>query len=193
MGDPRRLKKKYKNPIHPWQEARIEEEKSLIKNYGLKNKREIRKMEAVLRKFTEQAKKLIVTRNVQAEKERAVMLKRIYEMGFTQNPNPQLDDALALTLDKIMDRRLQTIVYRKGYANTIKKARQMITHGHILVGEKKISSPGYLVSRAEEELVIIDPKSKFASPEHPERNVQKKEKKKTEKNESPRREGRERK
>ncbi|MEM3370717.1 MAG: 30S ribosomal protein S4 [Candidatus Woesearchaeota archaeon] len=180
MGDPRRLRKKYKNPIHPWQAERIEAEKALIKNYGLKNKREIRKMEAVLRKFTEQAKKLIVAKNIQAEKERAIMLKKLYEMGFTQNPNPQLDDALALTLDKILDRRLQSIVYRKGFANTPKKARQMITHGHILVGERKISSPGYLVSRVEEELVTISPDSKFASPDHPERNVQKKGEKKKE-------------
>jgi small subunit ribosomal protein S4 len=175
MGDPRRLKKKYKTPIHPWQSARIEEEAVLIKNDGLKNKREIWKMEAVLRRFTELAKKVIKASNAQAEKERANMLEQLYLMGLTDKKDVQLDDALSLKINNVMERRLQTIVYKKGYANTMKKARQFITHGHVLVGDRKISSPGHIVTRAEEEKVAIVPESPFASAEHPERTVQRKE------------------
>ena len=41
MGDPKRLRKKYETPSHPWEEERIKRETELMKKYGLKNKREI--------------------------------------------------------------------------------------------------------------------------------------------------------
>ena len=40
MGDPRKLRKKYYPPSHPWQKIRIDEEKILMKDYGFKNKKE---------------------------------------------------------------------------------------------------------------------------------------------------------
>jgi len=39
MGDPRRLKKKYKKPSHPFQKQRIEEELRYLGEYGLRSKR----------------------------------------------------------------------------------------------------------------------------------------------------------
>jgi len=39
MGDPRKLRKKYNTPMHPWQGQRIKEENEILKQYGLKNKR----------------------------------------------------------------------------------------------------------------------------------------------------------
>ena len=44
MGDPRRLKKRYSAPSHPWQKERIEEEIVLTREYGLRNKKEIWKL-----------------------------------------------------------------------------------------------------------------------------------------------------
>ncbi len=41
MGDPKFSRKKYETPNHPWQTARIKEEKDICKKYGLKNKTEI--------------------------------------------------------------------------------------------------------------------------------------------------------
>ena len=59
MGDPRRLKKKYNTPQHPWQKTRIETEAVLRKEYGLKNKKEIWKMATQFKNFSDQAKRLI--------------------------------------------------------------------------------------------------------------------------------------
>lgn len=42
--------------------------------------------------------------------------------------------------------RLDNLVYRLGLANSIRQARQMVTHGHILVNGKKIDIPSYGVS-----------------------------------------------
>ena len=69
-----------------------------------------------------------------------------------------------------MERRLQTIVMKKGLARTIKQARQMITHKHIIVGNKVIPSPSYLVTVDDESRILYSPRSKFNDVEHPERN-----------------------
>ena len=47
---------------------------------------------------------------------------------------------------KLLERRLDNVVYRLKMATTRTQARQIITHGHILVNGKKIYSPSFLVS-----------------------------------------------
>ena len=59
MGDPRRTRRKYAQPDHPWQKERIDEEKKLMKEYGFRNKTEIWKVGEFLRNATAQAKKLV--------------------------------------------------------------------------------------------------------------------------------------
>ena len=61
-----------------------------------------------------------------------------------------LDDILSLTVRDFLERRLQTLVFRKGLAKTPKQARQLIVHGFIAVNGIKQVSPGRLV-RADEE------------------------------------------
>ncbi|WP_291648281.1 30S ribosomal protein S4 [Clostridium sp.] len=50
-------------------------------------------------------------------------------------------EALLLRLES----RLDNLVYRMGFANSIRAARQMVNHGHILVNGKKIDIPSYKV------------------------------------------------
>ena len=58
MGHPKLRKKTYQKPTHPWQKERIEEEKTLLKEFGLKNKKEVWRVNSLLRKHKRQAKKL---------------------------------------------------------------------------------------------------------------------------------------
>lgn len=44
-----------------------------------------------------------------------------------------------------LESRLDNLVYRMGFANSIRAARQMVNHGHILVNGKKIDIPSYKV------------------------------------------------
>ncbi len=44
---------------------------------------------------------------------------------------------------KLLESRLDNIVYRIGFANTRRAARQLVNHGHILVNGKKINIPSY--------------------------------------------------
>ena len=53
MGDPKILRKKFESPSHPWQKSRIEEERQLIREYGLKNKSEAWKMRSKAKNFAE--------------------------------------------------------------------------------------------------------------------------------------------
>ena len=67
----------------------------------------------------------------------------------------------ATNLKEILERRLQPIVFRKGIAQTPYQARQLITHGHILVNNNVIKKPGFFVNSIDVEKVELDPKSTF--------------------------------
>jgi small subunit ribosomal protein S4 len=128
-------------------------------------------MESLLRKFALQAKKLMSSTTQQAEQERKALLSKLHSLALTAE-NAQLDDILALQLKNILERRLQTMVVRKGFANTVKQARQFIVHRHIMVADKIVTSPSYIVSKVEEHKIAFVMKSPLASPDHPERPEQ---------------------
>lgn len=168
MGDPKKVRKKYSTPIHPWQKLRIEDEKQLIEEYGLKNKKEIWKITSKVKGFSRQAKSLIARTTPQGEKERTQLIQRLNRLGLLSG-EANLDDVLGLEVKDLMERRLQTMVYRKGLAKSPKQARQFIVHQHIMVDGKKITMPNYLVKMGEEHTISFAPNSQLTDPEHPER------------------------
>jgi len=170
MGDPRKIRSKFEGPSHPWQRQRIEEEKTLAKEYGLKNKTEIWKMHSMLKGFTAQAKNLIPLTNPQAEKEKHQLITRLQRYGLVPM-NANVDAVLGLTLRHLLERRLQTQVYKKNFARTMRQARQFITHGHVTISGRKISAPSYLVPVSEEMQIGFIANSTLADAEHPERQI----------------------
>jgi small subunit ribosomal protein S4 len=168
MGDPRRLKSKYSGPGHPWQSARIEEERKIINEYGLKTKRELWKASSMLKAFANQAKRLFALRTKQAELETKQLLERLSRLGLLPSGS-KLDDVLALHVRNLLDRRLQSVLVTKGFARTHKQARQFIVHGHVMIGKRKLSAPSYIVPVAEEGMLVFVEKSSLFNPEHPER------------------------
>jgi small subunit ribosomal protein S4 len=169
MGDPRtRLKKKYEKPKQRWQRTRINEEVELMHNYGFVCKKEIWKIQSVLRKIRQQVRKLIASKSEQARREREQLISKLIKLGLLKEGS-KITDVLNLKINDFCERRLQTIVFRKGLANSIKQARQFITHGHISIRDKKITSPNYLVPVNEENLIMFSKNSKLSSIEHPER------------------------
>lgn len=149
MGDPRRQRKKFSNPSHPWQKERIDAEKEVLKLYGLRRKYEIWKMDSMLKKFLHMAKTAIGERTSQSEIEKGQLLSRLHMLGLLKK-DAKVEDVLNLTLKDLLERRLQTLVYRKNMAKSILQARQFITHEHVAVGNRKITAPSYLVSIDEE-------------------------------------------
>ena len=149
MGDPRKTRKKYKGPAHPWQKARIDEERGIKRNYGLKNKKEIWKFVSEIRRIKSQAKTLIREKsknNKQAFIEEKQLIDRLVKYGLLTEGST-LESLLGLKTSDLLGRRLQTLVHNKGFALTPKQARQFIVHGHILVNSKRVNIPSYQVRR----------------------------------------------
>ncbi|MEM2124673.1 MAG: 30S ribosomal protein S4, partial [Methanolinea sp.] len=94
---------------------------------------------------------------------------RIREGLGLLGPDAGIDDVLSLRVENELERRLQTLVYRKCLARSPKQARQMITHGHIAIAGKRVSIPGYRVTRAEESEIGYYARSPVANPDHAER------------------------
>ncbi|MDR1266145.1 MAG: 30S ribosomal protein S4 [Propionibacteriaceae bacterium] len=58
---------------------------------------------------------------------------------------------------QILESRLDNVVYRAGFANTRRQARQLVSHGHLLVNGHKVNIPSYRV--AAHDIVEVRPKS----------------------------------
>ena len=168
MGSIKRLKKKYETPAHPWRRERLELERKYVNEYGLTTKKDFWKMQSVLRGFTKQAKKLASLDTIQSKKEEQQLLKKLHTLGLL-GENAVLRDVLTLNVKDVLNRRLQTIVHKKGLARTPKQARQFIVHGHVSLGEQKITVPSYFVKKGEETLITFRGSSPIARSDHPER------------------------
>jgi small subunit ribosomal protein S4 len=65
--------------------------------------------------------------------------RRFYQMAQKSS------DLTGTVLLQLLERRLDNIVYRMGWARTRPQARQMVTHGHVLVDGRRVNIPSYLV------------------------------------------------
>ena len=171
-------RKKYETPLHPWKESRIKSERELIKKYGLKNHKEVWKAKTYLGKHREQARELLAkvgAANPQVKKESDQLLLHLTRIGILPMGS-SLDDVLALDTESVLSRRLQTIVYLKGFSSTPYQARQLISHGHVAVSGKKITVPGYIVGKDEEGQInytIRSPLNEISHPARPKTDVYK--------------------
>ena len=171
MGKPKFSRKKYETPSHPWQADRINEENELIKKYGLKNKKEVWKAQTILRRYRGQARELLAkidSENPQIKKESSQLLTHLTRLNILPI-NSTLDDVLALEIESVLSRRLQTITYLRGLANTPKQSRQLISHGHIQIDDRKVDVPGYLVTKNEEDKISYISSSPLNDTMHPAR------------------------
>ena len=167
MGDPKFPSKHYNTPSHPWQKVRIDEERTLIHQYGLKNKKEIWKANTKIRSMRRQARKLTATSgDEQAQKEKNLLLSKLNRLGMLDQESG-LEDVLRMTPENILDRRLQTQVYLQGLASTAKQARQLIIHGHISVEGAVTRVPGMIVTKLQEKNITYSPTSALNSDLHP--------------------------
>jgi small subunit ribosomal protein S4 len=174
MGDPKKPKKKYSTPTHPWSKDRIEEEKLLLKEYGMKNKKELWKLESKLKNYKAITKKLVSLDTEQSIKERQQLMSKLQSLGLIKK-EADTGEILGLGLKDLMERRLQTLVFRKGLSRSISQARQFVVHGHIFVEDKKITKPNHIITLKEEGLIRFCPDSSLNDELHPERVETKKE------------------
>ena len=154
MGDPKKPKKKYKTPRHPWEKERIDIEKALMREYGLTIKKEIWKVNSLLTRFKAQAKKCATITTDQLAKEKQELFQKLQKLGLIGS-KAALGDVLGLSVNDLMERRLQTLVFRKKLTTTVKQARQFIVHGHVSVNKKKVTIPSYMVEKDMENKISV--------------------------------------
>jgi len=148
----RRKSKKYQKPRHPWNWQNLGQEKELRQDYGLKNKKEIWKAQSRVRKYRKIARQIIGEEETESQEKRQNFLKKLRKQGFIRK-NGEIDDVLSMRTRDYLERRLQTLTWRKGYGKTPKQARQLITHGHIKVKGRKTTKPGMIISKEDEDTI----------------------------------------
>jgi len=166
MGDPKRQRKKYETRRFPWRTDTLQTELKLLGQYGLRNKREMWRHKTMLSKFRGNARSLLGMSADGRRKLEKQLLDKLHRLGILPE-TAALDDVLDLSLEDILERRLQTLVFRRGLAKSIHQARQLITHGHVAIEGKRVSSPNYLVLRDEEAEITYTPTSPLSNPNHP--------------------------
>ncbi len=155
MGDPRRMKRTWTGPKNPWRTEDLREALRLIGEYGLRNKKELYKAASIAREYRKQARGMLALTDAERVTVEKALVLRLFKRGLIKYENATSDTILSLTSKDVLERRLQTVVYRKGLAQTIHQARQMVAHGHIVLGDRVVNIPGYLVSTSDEEKIAI--------------------------------------
>jgi small subunit ribosomal protein S4 len=103
--------------------------------HGAKGRRKISDYGTQLR----EKQKLRVTYGVQEKQMRS------YYDTATKTPA-----STGMALLKLLERRVDNVIYRLGFAPTRAAARQLVSHGHVLVNSKRMTIPSYLVKMGDE-------------------------------------------
>tara|TARA_B100001029_G_C14940477_1_gene382919 strand:- start:53 stop:655 length:603 start_codon:yes stop_codon:yes gene_type:complete len=172
MGEPKFSRSRTQTPTHPWKQARIDEEHDLKERYGLKKvggMREIWREKSALRRHRNQAMKLIGrvdSTEGHYAKEKDQLLNSLTKKGLLQI-GADVGDVLEINVEHMLSRRLQSVVYYKGLAPSMRASRNLIVHGHICIGDQRMTVPGYHVLKEEEDSLQYSENSPFVDSEHP--------------------------
>ncbi len=99
-----------------------------------------RKAQRVVRKVSEYGMQL-------KEKQKAKFIYGVLERQFRNyyEKAKTMSGVTGENLLILLERRLDNVVYRLGFANTRRQARQIVTHGHISVNGKRVDIPSALI------------------------------------------------
>lgn len=153
MGDPRKSRKSFRRPRKIWNSDQLSAELYIIGSYGLRNKRELWKAQTKVANFRNQARTLLALTLEDRQEKESLLLSFLNRLGLTSTAS--LDDILNLKIEDILERRLQTIVMRKMGIKSPFQARQVVIHGHVSIGNRKVNLPGYLVKKEDESKILV--------------------------------------
>jgi small subunit ribosomal protein S4 len=155
MGDPRKSRKSFRRPRRIWNSDQLSSELYIIGSYGLRNKRELWKAQTRVANFRNQARTLLALTLEDRQEKETHLLSFLNRLGLTTTSTSTLDDILNLKIEDILERRLQTIVMRKMGIKSPFQARQVVIHGHVSIGNRKVNLPGYLVKKEDEPKILV--------------------------------------
>ncbi|MCX6647911.1 MAG: 30S ribosomal protein S4 [Candidatus Bathyarchaeota archaeon] len=166
MGDPKKQHKTYTTPRVPYDTEMFMEELKLLGAYGLRNKHELWRVRTELSTLRRRARGLLAQTATEREKQEKEMIGKLHKMGLVQETGT-LDDILTLSIEDLMERRLQTFIFRKGMTKSLWQARQFITHGHVSIKGNEVKVPSYHVLIDDEKTIEFTNVSPFNNKDHP--------------------------
>ncbi len=154
MGDPRRPRRTYSTPRSPWRSDQLAQELYLLGTYGLRNKRELWKAYTQLSSIRKQARHLLAASPAVRSRDEGKLIDSLLKKGLLST-GMILDDVLSLSVEDMLSRRLQSVIYRRGSAVSPLQARQLIVHRHVKIGERIVTVPGYHVTAEDEKKIQL--------------------------------------
>ena len=156
-------RKTFKTPRRPYEKERLDAELKLVGEYGLRCKREIWRVQYALAKLRKAARTLLTLDPKDPKRifEGAALLRRMSRYGLLADDELDLDSILQLTTQKLLERRLQTKVYKQGLAKSVHHARVLIRQRHIRVGNQLVNVPSFNVRTSSEKHIDFSTNSPY--------------------------------
>lgn len=136
-------------PRKPYEKERLDQEIRICGEYGLKNKRELWRVLLVLARLRKRARELLT---LEPHSERRIfegnaLLNRMFKFGLLDKDKENgLDYVLSTTPQKLLERRLQTKVFKLKLAKSIHHARVLIYGKKIKVNNQIVNVPSFMVA-----------------------------------------------
>jgi len=139
--------KVYTTPRRPFEKERLDQELRLVGEFGLRNKREVWRVQYIVASIRHAARELLTLDEKDPKRlfEGAALLRRLHRVGALDETKNKLDFVLALKVQDFLERRLQTQVFKIGLARSIHHARVLIRQRHIRVGKQLVNIPSFLM------------------------------------------------
>jgi len=153
-----------RTPGHPYEKERLDQELKLIGQYGLKNKKEVWRVQFTLSKIRARARRLLTLDEKDPARlfEGAALLRNLHRIGVLPESSNTLDSVLSLKTQNFLDRRLQTLVLKLGLAKSVHHARVLVRQRHIRVGSHIVNVPSFIVRKDSEKHIGLAPNSSLA-------------------------------
>jgi len=146
-GRPNNRGKTSKTPRRPFDKERLDRELEVCGEYGLKNKRELWRVELILSKIRKAARLLLTLEEKDPKRifEGEALLGRLERLGLLKDEKRALDYVLGLSVEDFLNTRLQTKCQEFGHAKSIHHARCLVRHGHVTVNNRRVNIPSFMV------------------------------------------------